>query len=210
MRLAKLKRKPPHYHYETQLINLGYPTVVGIDEVGRGSLAGPVVAAAVWLPTGFKLRGVRDSKLLSSLKREQLALKIKQLSLAVGVGWASASELEEHGLTWAVRQSGLRALVDLGCDYQAVILDGNHNYLRDHCEARAYVKADQVCLSVACASIVAKVARDAYMLQQHQLYPQYGFNTNKGYASAEHLQQLRQSVSPIHRRSYAPVRLALS
>lgn len=177
----------------------------GIDEVGRGSLAGPVAAAAVILPPGIKIAGVRDSKLLTLEQRENLAVKIKQVAVAVGVGWASAEEVDANGLTWAVTQSGQRALANLGCDYHAVLLDGQHNYLKDHCVSRAVIKADNLCLSVACASIVAKVARDRYMRRLHDLYPQFGWDTNVGYGTKLHMDALSQAISPYHRRLFSPV-----
>ena len=186
----------------------GYASVAGIDEVGRGSLAGPVVAAAVLLPAGVRIAGVRDSKLITEKQRRSLAERIKATAAAVGIGWVHHEEINQHGLTWAVCQSGQRALQDMSAAYDAVLLDGSHNYLKGFCFSRAVVRADQHCLSVASASIVAKVARDDYMQLQHHQYPDYDFHTNKGYATPGHLRRL-EALSPIHRVNYAPVRAAL-
>lgn len=183
----------------------GYSVVAGVDEVGRGCLAGPVTAAAVILPPGSRIPGARDSKLLTPLQRHQLASRIKRRALAIGVGWSSPAEIDRHGLTRAVQLSGLRALTNLQAKYDAVILDGNHNYLRQHCYAEAIIKADQTNLSVACASIVAKVARDRYMTLMHRLYPDYGFNQHKGYGTRQHQAALSLGLTPLHRRLFAPI-----
>lgn len=200
-----MKTKAPNHKHALGMIDRGYSVIVGVDEVGRGCLAGPVTAAAVILAPETRVRGARDSKLLSPLQRHHLALTIKRRALAIGLGWASSAEIDEFGLTKAVQLSGLRALKSLGTGYDAVILDGNHNYLRDHCYAEAIIKADQTSLSVACASIVAKVARDRYMSLMHRLYPKYGFNRHKGYGTPEHQQALKYGLTPLHRRLFAPV-----
>ncbi len=200
-----MKQVVPTHKYSDALIAEGYGVVVGVDEVGRGALAGPVVAAAVVLAPGTRLSKVRDSKLLPRRERERLARLIKQKAIAVGIGWATAEEVDREGLTWAVCQSGKRALTDMGMPYDAVILDGNHNYLRDHCFSRAIIKADSLCLNVAAASIVAKVARDNYMQLQHLLYPGYRFDENVGYGTPHHKAQLLSGITPIHRRRFKPV-----
>jgi ribonuclease HII len=182
--------------------------VAGVDEVGRGSWAGPVTAAAVVLPRGIRLPGVQDSKKLSLPDRQRLARLIKRRAVAVGLGWSSHLEVDRFGLTWAVRQSGLRALAGLRLQYQAVLLDGNHNYLKDHCRAEAVIRADDRCLSVAAASIVAKTARDSFMRYQHRLFPQFGFDTNVGYGTRAHRLAVAQGLSPLHRRLFKPVMLA--
>lgn len=180
--------------------------VAGVDEVGRGCWAGPVVAAAVILPAGVSIPGARDSKLLSAAAREELSVIIKQTALAVGIGWASHREVDRHGLTKAVALSGRRALAAMGHPRCPVVLDGNHNYLKRFCRAKAIVKADNRVLSVACASIVAKVARDRYMRYQHRLYPEYGFETNVGYGTAAHRRAVMNGLTPLHRRLFKPVK----
>jgi ribonuclease HII len=197
----------PTHDVTIDLINRGYNVVVGVDEVGRGCLAGPVVAAAVILDQ--EVPGVGDSKALSRLQRNQVVNDIKRLSKAVGLGWVHAYEIDKHGLSWAVRESGVRALNHLGTTFDAVILDGKHNYLKDHCYAEVLVGADALCVNVAAASIIAKVARDNYMLKMHRLYPEFGFDQHVGYGTANHMSAIKQSISPLHRQSFAPVRLAL-
>ncbi|MDF2461391.1 MAG: Ribonuclease [Candidatus Saccharibacteria bacterium] len=204
-----VKPKAPSHRHAAALIKAGYPLVAGIDEVGRGCWAGPVVAAAVILRPGTrKLVGVNDSKLLTHARRLQMARLIKQHALAVGIGWVHSADIDANGLTWAVRQSGLRALDHMQHPYHAVLLDGNHNYLREHCYSQTIIKGDQLSISIAAASIVAKVARDQYMELQHRLYPDYDFASNKGYGTPRHAEAVRQTLTPLHRRLFKPVQLA--
>jgi ribonuclease HII len=203
-----IKHKAPTHKHARALIKGGYPLVAGIDEVGRGCWAGPVVAAAVILRPRERLAGVTDSKLLSHARRVELDRLIKRRALAVGVGWVAANDIDVHGLTWAVCQSGLRALEELRHPYDAVLLDGNHNYLRDHCHSETIIKGDQLSYSIAAASIVAKVARDHYMMLQHKLYPEYDFASNKGYGTPWHARAVENGLSPLHRRLFKPVQLA--
>jgi ribonuclease HII len=203
-----VKVAAPTHRHARALIKAGYPVVAGVDEVGRGCWAGPVVAAAVVLPARPRLAGVTDSKLLTHKRRVELARLIKRQALAVGIGWVSAGDVDEHGLTWAVRQSGLRALEAMAYAYDAVLLDGNHNYLREHCYAETIIKGDQLSYSIAAASVVAKVARDQYMERLDSLYPGYGFAANKGYGTPHHAAAVRTQLSPEHRRLFKPVQLA--
>lgn len=200
-------RRPTHRHARA-LMAQGYPLVAGIDEVGRGCWAGPVVAAAVLLPDGCRLPGVHDSKLLTPERRAVAARLIKSRALAVGLGWVSVAEIDANGLTWAVQQSGLRALYDLRYPYHAILLDGNQNYLRGLFVSQAVIKGDQLSLQIAAASVIAKVARDNYMTYQHKLYPEYDFASNKGYGTPRHAAAVRQALSPLHRRLFKPVQLA--
>jgi ribonuclease HII len=200
-----VKPSPTHQHVD-DLRRRGYPVVAGVDEVGRGALAGPVVAAAVILPAGVDLDGVRDSKQLSLLQRHKAADLIRRSAVAIGIGWSGHDEIDQQGLSWAVCASGQRALAGLGTDYDAVLLDGQHNYLRDYCYTETLIKADALSVSVAAASIIAKVARDNYMQLMHQLYPQYGFDNNVGYGTMQHLEALLSTWSPIHRQSFAPLK----
>lgn len=204
--MVKKVIKYPNRAHETELWAAGFELVAGVDEVGRGALAGPVVAAAVILPHNAKLPGARDSKLLTRLQRQQLSIRIKALASQIGLGWSSPSEVDAHGLSWAVQQSGLRALEALE-HVHAVLLDGNFNYLRDHYQTTTIIKGDNCCLNIAAASIVAKEVRDRYMVRLHRLYPQYGFDTNVGYGTRRHLDGLDGGLSPLHRRSFAPVRM---
>lgn len=184
-------------------------TVIGIDEVGRGAWAGPVVASAVVLPAKLDIESVNDSKVLSPALRALLDRRIRRSALSVGIGWVSPAEVDEFGLTWAVRESGLRALAGIPTDGAVVILDGKHNYLADTHRSEVFVGADASVVPVAAASIVAKVARDRYMVAMSRRLPGYGFEFHKGYGTKLHREGLKtRGPSHIHRMSYAPLRKA--
>ena len=198
--------KAPTRTDEQRLWTLGHEYVAGIDEVGRGCLAGPLTVAAVVLPPTCDLTGVRDSKLLSATQRQQMAVAIKRWAVAIGIGWVASHEIDELGLTLAQRRAGERALAQINLPYTAIILDGWHNYLGDRVAVATVVKGDQTCLAVSAAAVIAKVARDSYMALLHQRLPGYGFVRHKGYGSPEHLKAL-QALGPsvYHRYSYQPV-----
>lgn len=181
--------------------------VVGIDEVGRGPWAGPVVSAAVALPKTVKIIGVKDSKLLTHQKRIILAQAIKKRALGIGIGWTAPAEVDRYGLTWAVQTSMERALEQIYLEYEDVIIDGNFNFLKiKYPSARTVIKADQKYPCVSSASIIAKVARDQYMRQMAKLYPIYSFDTHVGYGTSHHRKQiLKHGPSPIHRYSFKPL-----
>jgi ribonuclease HII len=188
---------------------------VGIDEVGRGCWAGPLVAGAVILPLDFTLKdcplAIRDSKKLSRKQREAAAVWVRQNALAVGLGWVTPGEVDTLGLTEAVRLAMQRALAGVTIEYDEVIIDGNINYFTGNPKARAIVKADDSVPCVSAASIVAKVARDAHMASLDERYAGYGFMTHVGYGTAAHRAALqRLGVSDIHRRSYKPIRALLT
>ena len=177
---------------------------VGIDEVGRGCWAGPVVAGAVVLAR--PIAGLKDSKKLSKKQREKLTVEIQAGSAAIGFGWVWPAELDEIGLTEAVRLAMLRALEQITVEYDEIIIDGNLNYFPDNPKARAVIKADDSVPAVSAASIVAKLARDNYMAEVAEKYPDYGFQNHVGYGTALHLERLRvHGVSDLHRRSFKPV-----
>ncbi len=180
--------------------------MAGVDEVGRGPLAGPLTVGAVVLPEHCELPGVTDSKFLSAAQRQVAARQIRSVAQGIGIGWATSSEIDRFGLTAALRLAGKRALVQLG-GYELVVLDGKHNYLSHEPAVETCIKADQSCLAVAAASVVAKVARDSYMTLLDRLHPSYGFARNKGYGTVYHLQALvDDGPTPYHRRSWAPLR----
>jgi ribonuclease HII len=185
--------------------------IVGIDEVGRGSWAGPVVAGAAILLPRRKIDGLRDSKKLTLLRRELLVPQICRNALAVGLGWVSNKEVDENGLTWAVQESGLRALRKLQSEFDHVILDGKHNYLKDELfSTEVIIGADDKIPSVSAASILAKVARDRYMRLLHRAHPNYGFDRHVGYGTEVHRLALQEfGPSPLHRLSYQPVKLVI-
>lgn len=176
--------------------------VIGIDEVGRGAWAGPVAAAAVLMRVGDKCPGVADSKLLDHPRRLVLDRQIRRRAAGVGLGWATAAEVDEYGLSWAVRQAGLRALQELSAD-GLVILDGNWNYLRESHGSVAIVKADALIIPVAAASIVAKVARDRYMERMERQGGIYGFASHRGYVTTAHRAAVANlGFGPFHRRRW--------
>jgi ribonuclease HII len=159
------------------------------------------------LPYGLQVEGLADSKLLSPVRRRVVDGLVRQQAVAVGVGWVEASEVDEYGLSWAVQQSGLRALAELGVVADRIILDGRHNFLGETHPSIALVKADALVTPVAAASVVAKVARDDYMTKLNLLHQGYGFDMHKGYGTTEHRRALEeQGVSAAHRRSYRPIK----
>lgn len=181
--------------------------VAGIDEVGRGCLAGPVVASAIILREEINIPLLRDSKKLSKKQRDRVVTDIKQQSKAIGIGWVSAQEVDQNGLSWAVKESGLRALADMGGQPGFVILDGNQNYLQDtNYRSEAYIGADATEACVAAASIIAKCARDNYMELAATAHPGYGFEQHVGYGTAAHKLALAElGTTPLHRKSFAGV-----
>jgi ribonuclease HII len=183
---------------------------VGIDEVGRGCWAGPVVAAAVLFGEVMP-PGLTDSKLLSRKRREFLSQEIIKHAIGVGIGWVHAPTVDKLGLTEAVRRAMTTALGAISSDYDDVIIDGNHNFLSDVAKTSALINADQIVPAVSAASIVAKVARDNYMATMAEQFPEYGFDQHVGYGTALHLDNLHKfGVSELHRRSYKPIKSVLA
>ncbi len=181
---------------------------VGIDEVGRGCWAGPLVAAAVVL-TG-RIEGLRDSKKLTAHERTRLDQLIKAQAMCYGMGWVWPEEIDAIGLTKAVSRAMETALSAIDCKYEEIIIDGSYNFLPLVIRLRTQIKADDSVPAVSAASIVAKVARDAYMAQASAMYPGYGFESNVGYGTAAHILALQQyGVTPLHRQSYKPIKQIL-
>jgi len=178
--------------------------LAGVDEAGRGPLAGPVVAAAVILDRRRVPKGIDDSKKLGPAVRAELCAKIRNVA-AVGVGIASVAEIDEINILWATMLAMERAVTALGVDPAMVLVDGNRcpRWTRP---SVAVVSGDASCLSIAAASIVAKHERDRMMQDYDSAHPGYGWTSNKGYGSPQHLEALRRlGPSPLHRRSFAPV-----
>lgn len=178
----------------------------GVDEAGRGPLAGPVFAAAVILDPARPIAGLRDSKKLSEARRERLALEIKSHALAWSIAGCSEQEIDALNILQATMLAMRRAVEGLHCAPVLALIDGNR------CpplamRAQAIVRGDDTVPAISAASILAKTARDAALLLLHRQYPQYAFDQHKGYGTALHLERLRaHGVSPVHRKSYAPVR----
>jgi ribonuclease HII len=194
---------------ETALSGMGYRLIAGLDEVGRGALAGDVVAAAVILPLDAgsvqRLHAVRDSKQLSARQRSTLAAVIQAEAIAIGLGRVSASDIDHLGIVPATRLAMMQAIASLTIAPDYLLIDA----LRlpaVYVPQTAIVHGDALCLSIAAASIVAKVYRDAEMVRLDAVYSGYGFARHKGYGTAAHLQALHMlRPCPIHRLSFAPV-----
>jgi len=205
-------REPPTFIYEEDLWAQGADLVAGVDEVGRGPLAGPVVAAAVLLPPRCRfpwLARVRDSKVLSAARREELAGCIRKDALAVGLGVMPHHLVDARGIVEATRRAMLTALHELSAAPDFVLIDAL-SLRRCWLPHRPIIHGDGLSLSIACASIVAKVARDQLMLEADDRFSGYGFARNKGYATREHLDALTHlGPCDIHRRTFAPVRACL-
>lgn len=184
--------------------------VCGIDEAGRGPLAGSVVAAAVILDPARPIAGLNDSKKLSAAKREALAPEIREKALAWCVAEASVAEIDRLNILHATMLAMQRAVAGLAVVPLRALVDGNR-CPKLAVSAEAVVKGDGKVACIAAASILAKTARDEAMLDLHRQYPQYGFDRHMGYPTADHLERLRQhGPSPIHRRSFGPVKLLLA
>ena len=177
----------------------------GVDEAGRGPLAGPVVAAAVILDPERPIAGLNDSKKLSAKRRTALAVEIRSHALAWAIAEASVEEIDRINILQASLLAMQRAVDALGVQPSQALIDGNR-CPQLSCPAQAIIGGDGLVASIAAASILAKTHRDAGMLELHAIYPQYGFDRHMGYPTAVHLKALAEyGVSPVHRRSYAPV-----
>jgi ribonuclease HII len=185
---------------------MGFATVAGLDEVGCGPLAGPVVAGAVVLPIGVRLPGLNDSKALTALERERLDRQIRRRAVAVSTGEVSAARLDSVGLTRARQLAMAAAIKEIALDVEYLLVDA-YDIPDLPLPQLAVYKGDAMCASIMAASIVAKVYRDGMMVGYDELYPGYGFAEHKGYATAAHRRALVSlGPSPIHRMSWAPLR----
>jgi ribonuclease HII len=206
-----MQKRRPDLRLEHRFRAQGHTYIAGIDEAGRGAWAGPVVAAAIILPLGrpdlrAALRGVNDSKQLTARQREQWFAVIHEVALAVGVGGAGPAEIDRDGIVAATRAAMERAVAMLTPLPDALLIDAVDLTNVITLPQRALHYGDSISLSIAAASIVAKVSRDRVMAVLDARYPGYGFARHKGYGTAAHREALRQiGVSEAHRRSYAPV-----
>jgi len=201
------KTESPHLHYEQELWQGGLNYIVGLDEAGRGALAGPVSVGAVILPSSphltQTLAGVRDSKQMTPLERETWAEQIKATALAWRVGFSSAEEIDHLGIVHATRLAATRAVENLDVSPDYLLTDFRLELPECPLPQTAVVKGDQISLSVAAASVLAKTSRDALMRELGVQYPGYGLGQNKGYGTQTHrFAMVRLGYSPIHRKTF--------
>lgn len=198
----------PTFKEEILLAKKGYQLIAGLDEVGRGALAGPVAAAAVILPLGLKtawLPLVRDSKMLTPRMRQHLSQLIRESALAFGIGMVPSQAIDAYGIVPATRMAMQQAIQMLSRSPQHLLIDAI-KLPSVRLPQKSIIHGDALCLSIACASIVAKVARDELMIAMEKDYPGYGFARHKGYGTRGHVAALGNlGPCPIHRRSFAPV-----
>jgi ribonuclease HII len=211
----------PFRGFEEEAYERGYKCVAGLDEVGRGPLAGPVVAAAVVLPRGFVHPDIRDSKLLTAKQRERTAGLIRANAECCAVGVVEPRAIDRLNIHQASLLAMVKALAALASKADCLLIDGRESiplalfrlgrFLSGRSTyQRTIIRGDRLCLSIAAASIIAKVARDERMMQLDTRYPEYGFAAHKGYCCAAHFRALRRfGPSPVHRQSFKPVRDAL-
>ncbi len=198
----KTKAEKDWLIYEKEAQNSGYNIVCGVDEAGRGPLAGPVFAAAVILPQGLVIEGIDASKKLGEKKREALYIKLKSLALAFNVAFATEKEIDEVNILNATFLAMKRAVEGLSLRPDLVLIDGNREPALD-LPTKTIVKGDSLSVSIAAASILAKVERDRLMKKLSEKYPSYGFEKHKGYGTKLHLEAIkRYGSAEIHRKSF--------
>ena len=190
------------WEIENSIHSEGYEIICGVDEAGRGPLAGPVCAAAVILPMGLEISGLTDSKKLTDKKRRELFPVIKEQAIAYGIGLASHEEIDEINILQATYLAMERALAQLSVKPDIALIDGNR--AKDFgLPVRTVVKGDSLSMNIAAASILAKVTRDDLMLELAEKYPEYGFEVHKGYGTKAHYEALRaHGASEIHRKTF--------
>ena len=187
---------------ENEIYDSGVALLCGVDEAGRGPLAGPVYAAAVILPRGCEIPGLNDSKKLSEKRREELFAVICEKALSYGIARAEVEEIEERNILGATFLAMNRAIAQLSPQPALALIDGNRNTVIE-VPSRCVIKGDSSCADIAAASILAKVSRDRYMLAMAETYPEYAFEQHKGYGTKLHYERLREfGPSPIHRPSF--------
>ena len=198
--------RPMLWRYERMAFAMGYQVVAGVDEVGMGPLAGPVVGGAAVLPLGVKIPGLDDSKLLKFDERERLDAIIRRRAVAVSVCAVDHAQIDRIGLTKARHLATAGAVAGLGVPAEYLLVDA-FDVPEAPLPQMAVVRGDRTCASIMAASIVAKVARDRAMIEYDRMYPGYGFSFHKGYATPEHRAAIKRlGPSPIHRTTWAPFR----
>lgn len=183
--------------------------ILGIDEVGRGCLAGPLVVGAVVLSESHGIEGLADSKKLTKNKREMINAEIRKKAEGFGLGWIFPDEIDEIGISSALVEATKRAVMAIECSYSQIIIDGTVNFLNGTKKGEhvsTLVKADTLIAEVSAASIIAKVARDSYMMSEAKKYPNYGFESHVGYGTKKHLEAISNfGACNIHRKSFRPI-----
>ena len=203
-----MARPVPTLDTERQLFASGARIVAGMDEVGRGAIAGPVMIGVVAVDANVTTvpEGLADSKLMTAKRREAMVPTVHEWAVAYATGSATAAEVDKFGIMAAMSLAGSRALTALGVKPDIIILDGNTSFLREEDNGPrviTQVKADQNCACVSAASVIAKVERDALMTELHEQFPHYGWNGNKGYGAAVHTDAIKtHGVTNLHRKSW--------
>lgn len=180
-----------------------HEVLIGVDEVGRGPLAGPVVAAAVILPAHAKLLGLKDSKKLTYAKKEELYTQIQEQALAIGIGIIDAECIDEINILQATFEAMRQALSQIQKSYACILVDGNKEIPQIGCKQEAIIGGDNKSASIAAASVIAKVTRDRMMEEYAKMYPEYDWESNKGYGSQKHYEAIaKYGITPLHRKSF--------
>ncbi len=196
------------YQYEERLYQQGITYIAGVDEAGRGPLAGPVVAAAVILQKGVKLKYVNDSKQLTEKQREKALAEIKKHAVSISIAISSVEEIDRINIYRATREAMYSAIEKLSIKPEYVLIDAMPMELDIPTES--IIKGDALSISIAAASIVAKTTRDQYMIEMDKLFPEYEFKKHKGYGTKEHMEKIMTyGPTPIHRKTYEPIKSIL-
>ncbi|MDY3195535.1 MAG: ribonuclease HII [Paracholeplasma sp.] len=198
------------YEFEDKLNSHGFNFVCGTDEAGRGPLAGPVVACAIILKKGAKLPGVDDSKKLSEKKRNALIGLIKEQALAISISMVSPQEIDQVNIYRSAKNAMISAIKGLKIKPDYVLADAMMLEEEIGIPTESLIKGDQRSISIAAASIIAKVTRDQYMKEMDELFPQYGFQKHKGYPTKAHVEAIKEhGICPIHRKTFEPIKSML-
>jgi ribonuclease HII len=196
------------YQYENELYEKGVKYIAGVDEAGRGPLAGPVVAAAVILKKGATFKYVNDSKQLTEKQRALALIEIKENALAIGIGICSVDEIDLINIYRASREAMISAIHQLKIKPDFLLIDAMP--MEIDIPLLSIIKGDTLSVSIAAASIIAKTTRDGYMMEMDKLFPMYGFKNHKGYGTKEHLEAIKTyGITPIHRKTYEPIKSLL-
>ncbi len=194
-------------HYENKLKKAGYKYIAGVDEAGRGPVAGPVVACAVILKEDANIEGINDSKKLSKKKRQALLSQIKENALAIGISFVSPKDIDQINILRASRQAMVEALENLKVTPEFILTDFMDISAFIKTPFESLVKGDQKSASIAAASIIAKETRDDYMVMIDKHYPEYGFKTHMGYPTKAHIEAIKKyGITPIHRKTFKPIK----